>query len=361
MFEDYTYTKILDTMLARIPDTIDKRQGSIIYNALAPAAVELQNMYINLDIVLNETFADTASREYLIKRVSERGLTPYPATKAKVKGVFTPNTISIDIGARFSLDDLNYIVIEQYSIDETPVDGTYILECETPGADANYQIGQITPINYIEGLQTANITEILIPGADAEGTDELRQRYFDSMDKQAFGGNIADYKQKVSQLDGVGGVKVIPTWDGAGTVKLIIINSEFEVPSQTLIDNVQEAVDPTVNHGQGLGLAPIGHIVTVVGVTAVSIDITGTFTLASGYSWQDVVDDLYSVINDYFYGLNSSWADNESLIVRLAQVESKLINVQGILDISDLEINDSAANLETLSDQIVVLDSISNV
>ena len=62
MFEEYTFEVILNAMLARVPDTIDKRQGSIIYNALAPAAVELQNMYINLDVILNETFADTASR-----------------------------------------------------------------------------------------------------------------------------------------------------------------------------------------------------------------------------------------------------------------------------------------------------------
>ena len=46
MFENYTYEKILNDMLDRVPDSLDKRQGSIIYNALAPAAVELQNMYI---------------------------------------------------------------------------------------------------------------------------------------------------------------------------------------------------------------------------------------------------------------------------------------------------------------------------
>ena len=51
MFEEYTFEVILNAMLARVPDTIDKRQGSIIYNALAPAAVELQNMYINLDVI----------------------------------------------------------------------------------------------------------------------------------------------------------------------------------------------------------------------------------------------------------------------------------------------------------------------
>ena len=76
MFEEYTFETILNSMMARVPNTLDKRQGSIIYNALAPIAVELQNMYINLDVILDETFADTASREYLIRRAQERGLSP---------------------------------------------------------------------------------------------------------------------------------------------------------------------------------------------------------------------------------------------------------------------------------------------
>ena len=36
-----TYEQILQRMLARVPGDIDKREGSIIYDALAPAAVEI--------------------------------------------------------------------------------------------------------------------------------------------------------------------------------------------------------------------------------------------------------------------------------------------------------------------------------
>lgn len=42
-------------------------------------------MYLELDVVLNETFADTATMEYLVRRAAERGLTPYPATYAELK------------------------------------------------------------------------------------------------------------------------------------------------------------------------------------------------------------------------------------------------------------------------------------
>ena len=70
MYEHITFDVILERMMDRVPNNIDKREGSIIYDALAPAAVELAQMYIELDVILNETFADTASREYLIRRAS---------------------------------------------------------------------------------------------------------------------------------------------------------------------------------------------------------------------------------------------------------------------------------------------------
>lgn len=88
MYEDMTFEVLMERMMGRIPDTVDKREGSIIYNALAPAAVELSNMYIGLEWVMDQSFADTQGREYLIRRCAERGITPDAATCAVLKGVF---------------------------------------------------------------------------------------------------------------------------------------------------------------------------------------------------------------------------------------------------------------------------------
>lgn len=69
MFEDQTFDTILQRMLDRVPTDIDKREGSIIYDALAPAAVELAQMYVELDLNANLRFADTATGDYLTKRL----------------------------------------------------------------------------------------------------------------------------------------------------------------------------------------------------------------------------------------------------------------------------------------------------
>ena len=225
MYENVTYEDILQRMLDRVPDSMDKREGSIIYDALAPAAVELQLMYIEFDVILQETFADTASREYLIRRAAERGIIPEPATHAVMKGEFTPSTLEIPVGSRFSCGTLNYAVTEKIS------DGQYKLECEEIGESGNSQFGQMIPIDYIEGLETCYLTDLLIPGEDEEDTESIRTRYFDTFDTKPFGGNQKDYIQKTNALPGVGSTKVTPAWNGGGTVLLTILDSNYDAAS----------------------------------------------------------------------------------------------------------------------------------
>lgn len=349
MYEDVTYEVILQRMLDVVPNTVDKREGSIIYNALAPAAVELQNMYVELDVILDESFADTQSRTYLIKRAAERGIIPDPSTKAIVKGVFN---IDVSIGSRFSLDDLNYVVTEQIT------SGEFKLECETAGEDGN-RVGTIIPIDYIAGLTGSEITEILIPGEDEEETEVLRQRYFDSLESQSYGGNVADYKEKTMTQAGVGGVKIYPVWNGGGTVKLVIMDSTFGVPSGTLIDEVQTAADPVVNAGEGQGFAPIGHVVTVEGVTSTIVNISTTITYEDGWSWVDVESYVNAALDSYFEELASTWDDESNLIVRISQIETRLLNLTGILDIADTTINGVASNLSLGANSIPVRGVIS--
>ena len=81
MYEQETFEVILNRMLDKVPDGVDKREGSIIYDALAPAAVEMAQMYIELDINANLKFADTASGEYLDRAVAWSGITRKAPTK----------------------------------------------------------------------------------------------------------------------------------------------------------------------------------------------------------------------------------------------------------------------------------------
>ena len=354
MYEDKEFENLLKKKIAWIQDdakkqgiTLDTRTASMIYFAVAGNSVETQEAYIEFEQILNECFADTASRYFLIKHCAARGIMPeppYPGTMAIRQGDFN---IDIPIGSRFSLGKLNYIAIEKIST------GVFQLQCETPGIAGNYDGGALIPIDYIDGLTTALLTKVLIPGEDEEPTEHLRGRYFASLNAQAFGGNIQDYVEIVLSIDGAkGGAKVYPVWNGGGTVKIVFLNSQFQIPSDILINAVQTAIDPIPNQGMGLGLAPIGHVVTVQGVIGTTIDITTTLTYESGWGWMEIEQFVFDAVDEYFQDLAAEWDDvnwrvdpTATLTVRISQLETRLLALTGILDVENTKLNEDTKNL----------------
>lgn len=355
MFEDQTFNVILERMLERVPDTIDKREGSLVYTALSPAAAELAQMYIDLNINLNLTFADTATDEYLSRRTSEFGVNREPATKAIRKGEFYANDdvpMDIPINSRFSIESVNFIAKEKIST------GIYQMECEQAGTIGNTVFGSLLPIENINGLARAELTDVLIPGEDEETDQHLRERYYETVNEPAFGGNIADYKQKINGIDGVGATKVYPVWQGGGTVKCTIIGADWNPPSQALIDNVQTVIDPTVNQGKGIGLAPIGHEVTITGTTSLTVDVETTLTLETGMTPPQVQQEVEDVINQYLLSLRQGWANEDQIVIRVALIESAILGIQGVIDISDTKLNGNPANLTLDNDDIPMLGQV---
>lgn len=68
-------------------------------------------------------------------------------------------------------------------------------------------------------------------------------------------------------------------------MKCVVINSQYQKPSQSLIDDVQTAVDPIQNAGTALGIAPIDHVVTIAGVAETPIAIATTITYENGWNF----------------------------------------------------------------------------
>lgn len=342
-----TFNEILDALLNKVPTTVDKRQGSVIYDALAPTSAELTQVYINLAYVLQQGFADTANREYLVKRANERGLSPYPATNSIILAELTGN-INLTGGERFNQDDLNF-----YYIGEK--EGEYYkLKCEQTGAQGNITYGRLIPIDNIPNLESATVHNLLLAGQDEEDTEVFRERYFKSFKNYAFGGNRADYKEKLQSLNnvenvtnngGVGGTKIYRTPNGGGTVDIYIQNLNYEKPTQNLINAVQKEVDPIPYNGEGYGIAPIGHFVTIKPVEETTININTTVELKLGFSIEDIRGYINTTINNYLKELNQSWQDEEYLIIRLAKVEALILEVNGVVDIRDTTINNNASNL----------------
>lgn len=397
MYEHISYEEILNRMMSRVSNKLDKREGSVIWDAHSPAALEITALYIELERVIRESFGDTASREFLILRCGERGITPYPASRAAAKGEFAPAGIDV-LGKRFNIGELNFVASEKIS------DGVYKMECEQAGTKGNQFLGRLTPIDYVSGLQSAELTELLIPGEDEEDTEELRQRYFDSFEEKAFGGNVKDYVTKVNAIAGVGQSKVTRVWNGdirpselvppeeaeswyngikdtlpaevkkwlgtvfsaakekkltvGGTVLLTILGSDFGEASDELVKKVQQEIDPEPYGGEGMGLAPIGHVVNVRKAEAKEVNITAEITFDSGYGFDILREAILEAAEEYLLELRKSWGGASATVVRISQIETRLLAVKGILDISGTRINGAEENLTLGALQIPVLGGV---
>ncbi len=352
MFENVTFEMVLERMLNRIDDVYDKRESSPIYAALAPSALEITNIYAALDDMMEETFADTASREYLIRLAASRGIAPYPAAKAVVLAKYIPDTAAVSEGMEFTSDAMVYRVMEKTE------DGTCKLECTQPGEIGNAYLGEVMPVDYVEGLESMQIAKVLIYGEDEEDTEAFRKRYMDSFQANSFGGNRADYQKKAMAVAGVGAVKVIPVWNGAGTVKLVILGADYGKASHELLQEVQAVFDPN-RDGLGSGLAPIGHRVTIDTVTETEVQIAAAITFDAGYEWNACKIPIESAINLYFANIRKEWEKRENAVVRISSVNMAILSVEGVLDVNGTRLNGAEENLTLGAYDIPVFGGIS--
>lgn len=359
-YEDMTYELIMNRMMNRVTEkypNLDNREGSIIFNALAPAAIELAIMYTELDNVLDESFVDTASREYLLIKCKETGMNieNFEASHGVHKGFFD---VEVEIGSRWNCDIYNYVVTEflgmysELDIDDNPVEYyTYKMECETEGSSPNNQVGDLTPITeYPSGLTYAQIRECLIEGENEASDDEIRESYYAYTGNGAIDGNVSQYKTWCDLYEGIGNYKIFPLWNGNNTVKVSILSTSNNVASDELVESFQNYLDPGVE-GMGNGVAPIGSFVTVGTATEVPIDMSANIKLKDGYDDVTMID---LEVDKYLRSISY-----DKLTVAYMNIGAAILNIEGVDSISNLKLNGSTEDITLNEEEIPVVGTVS--
>ena len=368
MSEDFEYW--LNLMLDNVPDDIDQRVGSIIYDAVAPAAMVMAQQSLSLANIVKQTYIKTAQGQFLDYRAAEHGTARYAATQTEVKAKFLDsdgNPINnVQIGDQFA------------SIGETPIfytvqkindDLTGELTADDPGTAANSYIGQILPVTSNDSLSWAEITEIVAPARDEETDDHLRDRLLRADDWIAYGGNITDYLAMLSKISEVGAGQVYPVWNGAGTVKLVIVDNSLMPASADLVKKVKNIIDPTDNESQGYGLAPIDHQVTVVAPTPLTVNIAATVNIDGTHGADIVKAKIKTVIEEYFKLLRQSWNSIDaktgrgySQTIYRSKILSQIMMVDGVINASVPTLNgtdkDIALVFNNQTSQLPVLGEV---
>ncbi len=279
MFENMTYENILNDMLSRVTSDVDKREGSVIYDALAPCAYQLAQTYFNLSNFIDLVSGDTAVGEYLDRVVADYGLSRKSATKA-VRKVAT--TGIVPVGSRWGLNDTSYKITETVSAN------TYKAVCEQYGEIGNTYTGALENIDNISGI-TATLTDIIISGQNTESDDNLRSRFYAYLQRPSTSGNAFNYREWAMQVPGVGDAKVFPLWNGNGTVKIIVVNSEME------IDESMEV--PVYNYIETV--RPIGALITVDSPEGKIINITANIILDGTVLYDSIISSFIEAVTAY--------------------------------------------------------------
>lgn len=350
----YDFELILARMLSRIPDTLDKREGSIIYDALAPAAYELAAAYEALYAAYEDTFLQTAAGSALDSRCEELGLARNAAVKAVRKGVFSDNggtLLDIALGSRFSAlgfrPEMNFMAVEKLA------DGVYALEAETAGAAGNEYQGMLLAINHIEGLGEAMLADILIPGEEEENDDDLRSRAVSLLQKEVSDGNAAQYLKWAAAYDGIGRAKVFPCWDGGNTVRVSILNSLNQKASAVLVDAFQLALDPGAE-GLGNGLAPIGAMVTVSTAAEQPIAVSAAVVVTAGYGEEGMKAEVRAALAAFFTA-----AAYEKSRLDYIEIGAVVLGCDAVAAVSGLTVNGGQDGITLGEEEIAVLGDLS--
>lgn len=337
LFEDKTQNNVMVDLIETVDSDISTEEGTLINHSFRGAAAEFEQAYIGLGVIDQNGYAETADREHLILRAKEKGITPLAATKAVWKAEFN---IDIPLKARFSAGELTYICMDRVA------GRAYRLMCEQTGTKGNIKQGELNPIEYINGYDTGELTELLIPARDVEETETFRARYLSIVGAaQAFGGNRAQYKKIMHEIDGVGACKIYRVTQEERRIKIYFLNNLYQTPDQTLVDDVQEIVDPLDKQGEGEGEATIFHIVDIYPCVSEIVNIAADVTIDTGYTWEDLLPEVQEKIEAYFLELAKEWENESFITVRILKVNAAVASVKGIIDVQNTALNSAEENL----------------
>ena len=140
MFEDMTFAALLDAGKRQVSDDVLKSEGSLVYNAIAALAYELEKLYIQADWIMKQADPAKADYENLVTLAAARAVYPAEATHAQVR---MKADAAVPVGSRFSLSAYNYVVLEEMT-DHTY---NYRMQCEEAGSGPNELRGELVAID----------------------------------------------------------------------------------------------------------------------------------------------------------------------------------------------------------------------
>lgn len=342
MYNGQSFSSLNNRTLNNINLPLYKGQGSSLYNIVSPVNLELAQLYIELSYIHKRVFIQDNFNDFLDRRVNEFGVYRKLGTEAIGEVTFEGKIgTKIPNGTIISHSNLLFVVIKDITIDEDSKLNISPIQALEVGI--KYNLSANTEFKLIEEI--TGVTKIynefdLKGGTEIEIDEELKERFYKIQKNQATSGNKAHYQSWALEVEGVYNAKVIPRWDGPGTIKILIYGQNNQSVDNEVLQRCTEHIEEE---------KPIGPTVTVVTPSIFDVSISATLTLESGYDIESIKAMFLDIINSYLI-------ENSREIIYI-KIMSLLASIEGVHDIKNLLVNDDVKNIIVDEEKVPAVSS----
>ena len=345
--QEKTQEEFLQLMLSNLSNTEDKTPNSFSYDILSAAAIVFEDfqrvileLFKKFDVMnLEDEELDARVLQIAgIKRKQATQSTGEVTVTGAPKTVIPKNTIFLAGGIEFTIDQ-DYVIPDTGNI-------TLKVKSVEYGGDANVLPNAIDKSNpQIVGVDNISNAKEIMNGYDQETDDDLRERYLEKLLHPPKAGNPAHYKLWATEVDGIWNAKVFRTWQGGGTVKVVVIGLDRKAVGSDLIEKVKKHI---------LEEAPIRYeSLTVESATTKKVKVDVKIKLTQNANLIEVKEEIKNRIEKYFYSI--SFKENK---ISYAKVGAEILKVSGVADYDDLKLNGSMGNVEMKETEVPELESL---
>lgn len=351
-----TPEEIQERMMNELPDDIDDMPGGFPYDMTMPTALvasELVNFHLVRALML--AFPQYAWGDWLDIHGQNVHVTRHQSTYAsgeiQVEG--EPGT-EIQAGRVFSTAATSEVsAIEFRSTKSVRIgeEGTAHVPVQAvlPGKLYNAGAGTVVLQNKpLDGITKVINPQPILGGTDREDDDNYYARIQLENETESFSyiGNDSDYKRWALSVDGIKACIVLQAWDGPGTVKLVLVDSNGDPANDELSNAVYDyIVSP---HDRTARLLPTGTArLTVVGATTIELAYECT-----GLKYDSVITNLDQIKTDFKIAIEAVYkrAKQEGKLV-YHQAESVLTDLPGVSDYVSFLINGKEEDIALLEEE----------
>lgn len=345
--QEKTQEEFLQSMLSNLSNTEDKTPNSFSYDILSAAAIVFEDFQrVILELFKKFDVMNLEDEELDARVLQIAGIKRKQATQSTGEVTITglPKTV-IPKGTVFLAGSLEFTIDQDYVIPDTG-NITVKVKSVTYGGDSNVLPNAIDKSNpQIMGVDNISNAKEINNGYNQETDDDLRERYLEKLLHPPKAGNPAHYKLWATEVDGIWNAKVFRTWQGGGTVKVVVIGLNRKAVGPDLIEKVKKHI---------LEEAPIRYeSLTVESATTKKVKVDVKIKLTQNANLIEVKEEIKDRIEKYFYSISF-----KESTVSYAKVGAEILKVPGVADYDNLKLNGSMGNVVMKETEVPEIESL---